>query len=103
MISRRDLRFQMLMEVYSESFGKWYSLQEHKKMNGARGKQQPPCADQFSHTTGSWVRRPHLQEKSPEAKGGEAGSLAGPRLEGVTIAEAQCHSQSSLLTCQELE
>jgi hypothetical protein len=55
------------------------------------------------------VRRPPSPEKNkqtnkqkPEAKGSEASSVEGPRLEGVTIAEEWCHSQS-LTTCQDLE
>lgn len=37
-----------------------------------------------------------------QAKGSEVSSVAGPRLEGVTIAEVWYHSQS-LPTCQDLE
>lgn len=42
------------------------------------------------------------QTNKPEAKGSEVSSVAGPRLEGVTIAEVWYHSQS-LPTCQDLE
>lgn len=70
-------------------------------MNEARGKQQRPSAGQFSCTpeAGQEVSSPR---ENQEAKGNEVSLVAGPRLEGVIIAEAWCHSQS-LPACQDLQ
>lgn len=71
-------------------------------MNEARDKCQLPSAGQSHIHSGSGQEALPPRKQKLETKGREASLLAGPRLEGVTTAEAWCHSQS-LPACQNLE